>query len=185
MTENETGDTTSLEKVSEDLFTFAFDGQDVNMLMDQLPQQSNVERNAVEYELRILKIVSVGWCLSYYIEDIHLKTELTNLYWKGVCEFSRNISTTTGQLIGQNIDYFEILKNRLDGYIASLQSQPKAPEPAVVVGPAFAENCGNKDEVYAVLVGSRMFVSVLARIKKYLIDLQIVEEMAPKRHQPN
>jgi len=71
-------------------------------------------------------------------------------------------------MIGQNIDYFQELRNRLDTYVHALDEKPGAAEPAAVIGPEFARACGNVDDVYTVLTGSRMFIGAIGRVKAYL-----------------
>lgn len=78
--------------------------------MDRLPEEADIKRVTVEYELPILKIIAVGWSLSYYLENSPQKTALLELYWNSVNEFSRGISTTTEYMMGQNIDYFQVME---------------------------------------------------------------------------
>ena len=157
-----------IEQAAEDLFNYAIDRQDVKWLMDNLAEEADVKRTAVEYELPILKIISVGWCLSYYLPGSAQKDELSNLYWTAINDFSKDLSTTTEMMTGQKIDYFEILKERLDKYIKALEKQPDVQDPAAVIGPEFAGACGNADDIFAFMTGSKMFMSVIARVKEYL-----------------
>ena len=122
-----------LEKTGDDLLDFAVDREDVKWLMDRLPEEADIKRVTVEYELQILKIIGVGWSLSYYLENSPPKTALLEKYWEAINEFSQGISTTTEYMIGQNIDYFQILKDRLDMYVAALEKHPDAPEPALTL----------------------------------------------------
>ena len=162
-----------IEKVGEDLFNFAVDREDVKTFMAILPKDADIKRSTVEYELQILKIISVGWSLSYYLESSPQKSQLAELYWKAIQEFSQNISATTGLMIGQDIDYFQILKDRLDMYVDAMDQKPDAPEPAVVIGPEFARTCGNVDDVYTVIAGSRMFITVIRNVKQYLEAIKL------------
>jgi len=50
------------KKAGEDLFNFAIDREDAKMLMAHLPEEADIKRSTVEYELQILKIISIGWC---------------------------------------------------------------------------------------------------------------------------
>ena len=159
---------TELEKAAADLLEFAVDREDVKWLMARLPQEADIKRVTVEYELQILKIISVGWSLSYYLENSPQKTELLEKYWGAINEFSQGISTTTEYMIGQNIDYFQILKDRLDKYVTALSKNPDAPEPALVIGPEFARICGNVDDIFTFMTGSKMFISTTSKVKQYL-----------------
>ena len=157
-----------LEKAATDLLDFAVDREDVKWLMGQLPAETDIKRVTVEYELQILKIIGVGWSLSYYLENSPQKTELLEKYWEAINELSQGISTTTEYMIGQNIDYFQILKDRLDMYVTALSKNPDAPEPALVIGPEFARICGNVDDIFTFMTGSKMFISTINKVKAYL-----------------
>jgi len=161
------------KKAGEDLFNFAIDREDVKMLMARLPEEADIKRSTVEYELQILKIISIGWCISYYLENGAQKNQILEGYWQAVHEFSQSISTTTGLMIGNNIDYFKILKERLDMYVAAMTQKPDAPEPAVVIGPEFARTCGNMDDIFTVMTGSRMFIATIGSVKKYLDTIKL------------
>ena len=162
-----------LEKAGADLLDFAVDRDDVKWLMDRLPQEADIKRVTVEYELQILKIIGVGWSLSYYLANSPQKTELLEKYWEAINEFSRGISTTTEYMIGQNIDYFQIIKDRLDMYVAVLSKNPDAPEPARVIGPEFAGICGNVDDIFTFMTGSKMFISTINKVKAYLEAIRL------------
>lgn len=162
-----------IEKAGADLFNFAIDREDVKTLMVHLTDAADINRTAVEYELQILKIISVGWSLSYYLENCPQKDRLVELYWKEIYEFSQSISSTSGLMIGHDIDYFQILKERLDTYVAALAEKADAPEPVVVIGPEFARICGNVDDVFTVMAGSRMFMATTGSVKEYLEALKL------------
>jgi hypothetical protein len=165
---------TGVEKAGEDLFNFAINREDVKTLMAHLPEEADIKRGTVEYELQILKIISIGWSISYYLENRVHKNRLLERYWKAVHEFSQGISKTTGLMIGNDIDYFQILKERLDMYLAALTQKPDAPEPAVVIGPEFARTCGNMDDVFTVMTGSRMFIATIGCVKEYLETINLI-----------
>jgi hypothetical protein len=162
-----------LEKAGEDLLDFAVDRTDVNWLMDRLPEQADIKRITVEYELPLLKIIAVGWSLSYYLGNSPQKTALLELYWNAVNEFSRGISTTTEYMMGQQIDYFQIIKDRLQMYVAALEKHPDASEPAQVIGPEFARICGNGDDIFTFMTGSKMFISTINKVKEYLEAIKL------------
>ncbi|MBW2248563.1 MAG: hypothetical protein JRF62_15550 [Deltaproteobacteria bacterium] len=164
---------TGVEKAGEDLFSFAINREDIKTLMSYLPEKADINLGKVEYELQILKIISTGWSISYYLENGARKNQLLEGYWKAVHEFSQSISTTTGWMIGNNIDYFQILKERLDMYVAAMAQKPDAPEPAVVIGPEFARTCGNMDDAFTVMTGSKMFIATIGSVKEYLETIKL------------
>lgn len=77
-------------------------------------------------------------------------------------------------MAGTEIDYFQVLKDRLDLYVKALSNQGDASEPAAVIGPEFAENCGKRDDLFAFMAGSKMFVSTLSRVKEYFEKIQLI-----------
>jgi hypothetical protein len=157
-----------IEQAGEDLFNYAVDREDLKSLLAYLPDEAQVEREKVEYELGILRIISVGWSISYYLENSPYKKRLAELYWAAIQEFSRSLSSNAALMIGQHIDYFEILKERLNCYVDAMREKPEASAPAVVIGPEFARVCGDVDDVYTVMTGTRMFIAALGGVKEYL-----------------
>jgi hypothetical protein len=164
---------TELEKTAADLLEFAVDREDVKWLMDRLPEEADIKRVTVEYELQILKIIGVGWSLSYYLENSHQKAALLELYWNSINEFSQDLSTATEYMIGQHVDYFHILKDRLNIYVDALEKHPDAAEPALVIAPEFARTCGNVDDIFTFMTGSKMFISTINRVKEYLETIKL------------
>ena len=162
-----------IEKVCDDLFNYAIEREDVRWLMSRLPDEAEVNRATVEYELPILRMISVGWSLSYYLASSHQKDELSNLYWTAINDFSKDLSETTEMMTGQKIDYFNILKERLDVYVNALEQQPEAQDPATVIGHEFASACGNADDIFTFMTGSKMFMSAVGRVKEYLEAIKL------------
>lgn len=158
----------ALETAGEELFNYAIDREDIKWLMERLPPEAEVKPAAVEYELAILKIISVGWSISYHMEKNPDKEPLLTLFWGAVQEFSKNLSETTELMIGQEIDYFQVLRERLDRYVAAMEQRDEAEGPAPVVGVKFAAQCGNKNDIFAFMTGSKLFMSVVARVRQYL-----------------
>ena len=171
---NSEGNKSKIEKVRDDLFNFAIDREDIKWLMERLPKEANIKRSKVEYELQILKIISIGWSISYYMENNPHKNPLLEHFWLAIYEFSRNLSTTTELMIGKDIDYFQTLQERLDMYVNAMSQYPEAPEPSAIIGPEFARTCGNADDIFTFMTGSKMFLSITNQIKEYLekIDLK-------------
>jgi hypothetical protein len=158
-----------IEQAGEDLFDFAIDREDVKYLLTQLSMQTAAKPSTVEYELQILKIASVGWSISYLMDGTpKQKAQLLELFWQAVNVYSSDLSQTTGLMIGQDIDYFEILKARLDFYVNAMSESTDTADPTMVIGPAFAEQCGTADDIYASLAGAKMFNTAMNRVRRYL-----------------
>jgi hypothetical protein len=115
-----------------------------------------------------LKIISVGWSLSYALPAGDLKGEITTRFWQAVQAFSESLSSTTELLIQQDVDFFAVVKDRFDTYLEKMKQNVNAPEPAVVIGPEFARCCGDDGNAHTVMAGSRMFVGTVNEVKSYL-----------------
>ena len=165
---------TVIEQAVEDLFNYAVERDDIKWLMAQLPRETEVKPTSVEYELQILKIVGVGWGISYYVQGTpKRKSTMMASYWRSINDFSKQLSETTGLMIGQDIDYFEILKERLDLYVKAMEADPEATDPAVLIGPVFAKQCGKADDLFASMTGTKLFANTIARVRQYLEAVKI------------
>ena len=162
-----------IEQAARDLFNFAIDRTDIKEILGGLHDQADINRNTVEYELPLLKIITVGWSISYFIHHGPYKNEVSEIFWNAVREFAMGISETTGLMTGTDIDYFQMLKERLDMYVDAMNENPEAPEPAVVIGPEFAGACGNREDVFTVMTGSRMFIATAGSVKSYLEEMKL------------
>jgi len=159
-----------------DLFNYAIDREDVKWLLARLHPEAQVQRTTVEYELQLLKIVSVGWSIAYNLEHSPHKAPLLEGYWQAVRNYAQELSHTTGLMTGQDIDYFATLKARLDHYLAAMTRAPAGSEPAASIGPRFAELCGNRDDLHAFMAGSKMFTSAVGRVCHYLAGVPFKQE---------
>lgn len=157
------------QKVAEDLFTFAIDRQDIKWTLDHLPHDPNLNRPGIDYELQILKLIFVGWGVTYLLADSAFKAPLQSAYWEAVREFSDRLSNTSGLLTGKEIDYFGILKARLDTYLEAMPAGgPQDGEPGRTIGATFARICGRDDDPAIVMAAARMFTHSLSIVNEYL-----------------
>jgi len=172
--ENSEKEKSGIEKAGEDLFNFAIDREDLKSIMALLPEEADIKRETVEYELQILKFISTGWSIAYFLKDSPHKDRLAQLYWETVYRYCIGISEATDLMIGQKVDYFQIVRERLAMYIDAMKARPDAPEPASIMGPEFARTCGNADDVFTVMAGSRMFKATVAGVRKYLEKVRML-----------
>jgi uncharacterized linocin/CFP29 family protein len=124
----------------------------------------------VEYELGILKILSVGWGISFFMAASDKnKLPVTESFWEMVQEISKNISSLTQTTTGTQIDYFNILKERLDIYVKGMKkNNGQQSNPSSVMGPIFARICKTPDNAMAILTGTKMFTLTLGAVKEYI-----------------
>lgn len=150
------------------LFDYALDREDIKWLLAGMPEDAGIETNTVEYELHLLKIVSVGWAVSFYIRDQELKNSVLEPYWRAIHEFADDLSRGTQLLIGKEVNYFKALRSRLDAYVQSLAGLAADAAPVQAIGPKFALYCGDAGNPFAVLIGSKMFTACLANVRTFL-----------------
>jgi hypothetical protein len=68
MTENEnTPD--DIARAGEQLFQYAIDRGDMNTILDGLPLAAPEKRGNWEYEIQLLRIISVGWAIAFFLAD--------------------------------------------------------------------------------------------------------------------
>ncbi|MFC1843834.1 hypothetical protein ACFLZ5_03510 [Thermodesulfobacteriota bacterium] len=173
MGKNRKENKSTVEIAGEDLFNFAIDREDIKTFIAHLPKETECKPATVEYELQLLKIIITGWSISFYLQDYSQKDQLAEIYWKLIHEFSRTLSETSQLMTGQDINYFQVLKDRLDMYVSALTEKPESTEPVAVIGPEFSRVCGKADDVFATLTGSRMFILTVSSVKEYLESAEL------------
>ena len=158
------------QDLAKNLATFAIDRTDLKALLSALPQDHGLNKTAIEYELGILKILSVGWGLSFFMAASDKnKAPVSQSFWEIIREISQNISTLTETTTGKQINYFGILKERLDTYLEKMQvNSRQTTDPTNIIGPMFADACGCSGNAIAILTGTKMFTLTLGAVKEYL-----------------
>jgi hypothetical protein len=159
----------TIARASEHLFQYAIDRGDMHMILNALPPAVDEKRVALEYEIQLLRIISVGWAIAFFLADNGLKTALGQHFWNCIQSFSGTLSASAALTVGSDIDYFDILKQRLDYYVDALDRAGEIPEPAMAIGPAFARVCGDKDDACTILAGSKMFAHTIDAVRDYLV----------------
>jgi hypothetical protein len=163
-----------VEELAINLSTYAIDREDLKALLQTIPEKNDLNMATVEYELQILRILSVGWAISFYMAQQPGKKRVSLLFWEEIRKVATKISTLLETTSGQAIDYFNILKQRLDLYVRAMQKNPDgSSEPTAVMGPAFAAACNAPHNPIAILVGTKMFTLCLGGVKSYLDSLEI------------
>lgn len=164
----------TIEQLASNLSTYAIDREDLKALLQTIPEKNDLNIGTIEYELQILRILSVGWAITFYMAQQPGKNRVSFLFWEDIRQVATKISTLLETTSGQAIDFFSILKERLDLYVRAMQTNPdEANEPTAVMGPAFAEACNSPDNPIAILVGTKMFTLCLGGVKSYLDCLEI------------
>ena len=162
------------ERIKSDLVDFAVDREEIKYLLARWPDEAPIKPSRVDYELQILKIIAVGWSLSYYLQQHPAKEPLQELFWRAIQELAAGLSETTGLMIGQQIDYFAMIKERLEHYVSAMSRQSGEVDPSQVVAPDIAELCGDSDDLFALLAGGKMINNTRIRVRQYLEAVKLV-----------
>lgn len=72
----------SVEKFGENLAAFAINRDDLKMLLTTVPDSEKSRLTTIEYELQILKILSVGWGIAFYMKEGEKKQSVTTIFWQ-------------------------------------------------------------------------------------------------------
>jgi len=158
------------EQAGEQLFHFAIARSDMQAILEALPVESPTRRVTLEYEIQMLRIVTVGWAIAFFLAENGLGERLGGLYWGHVQSFSSTLSDSASLSAPTRIDYFDLLKQRLDGYVAALNGVEGGADPAMAIGPAFAQACGDRRDACACLAGSKMFAHTICAVREFLDD---------------
>ena len=169
--ESEQNEKGGLETMCKNLAEYAVDREDIKAMVQCLPKDQNINTVTLDYELQLLKIITVGWSLTVYMENHPQKLQAAELFWSMIRDFSKEISTVTELMIGHNVDYFNLLKERFDYYVSSLTKAVNNDDPASAIGPAFAESCKDKDNPFINLTGARIFTYSTQAVREYLDSL--------------
>ena len=161
-------DPPSIQEIGESLANFSLDRESVNYALSRLPDEPSINKVTIEYEIQLLKILSVGWAISYFMEEHPEKSQLIKKFWDVLFDFSKNLSSVTSLTIGKEVDYFKALKERVDIYLKALAEVPHIKDPAAVIGPAFAGLCENTDNIHVIMAGNRIFHLALDGVKRFL-----------------
>lgn len=163
---------TEAKTVSENLATFSVDRDDIVQVLATLPEDQGINKVTVEYELQLLKILTVGWSISYHMNKASKKEEISELFWYLIRDFSKNISEMTETTTGTSVDYFETIKERLNYYLSALEGG-SGNDPAALIGPRFSDVCKAGENVFVILAGARIFNGAVAAVKEYLDAVEI------------
>lgn len=158
----------NLDDSLEILVAVALDRNDIQQLIKGLPENDGISPVTMEYELQLLKIITVGWGIAYFLENAPEKTVVLEAFWNRINELSKNISAALAPTLGNEFDYFSILKERLDLYVTEMGKAADVSDPGIMVGPLFAKLCGEEAHDYLVVSGKAVFHLSLGDVKKYL-----------------
>ncbi|MEZ4525056.1 MAG: hypothetical protein R2941_03940 [Desulfobacterales bacterium] len=164
----------SAEKHSEYLFNYAITRDDLKQVLANLPKEAEVSPVTMEYEIQLLKILSVGWGISFFMGQHPEKEKTAQMFWNAVHHFCQGISGMTAAHSGKEIDYFSILRQRVDIYVGALNAFSDVQDPALVIGPTFAKLCGSEEDLYAIVSGKKIFNQAIRGVREYLTSVQII-----------
>ena len=157
-----------IDTAADHLATYAFDKGGLTAILSRIPATEGVGRVGLEYEAQLLKIITVGWGISYFMDGRGEKQALVEATWNGIQTFSQNLDSVTHLMTGTQIDYFQIVRQRLDTYLTALRLEPGATDPVAVFGPAYARCCGQAANVHVIMAGNHVFAGTLEAVREYL-----------------
>lgn len=158
----------TLGNICRNLAEYAVNRDEIKELVKTLPQDQGINTVTLEYELQLLKVVTIGWSISVYMIS-HPGKELFEIkFWELIREFSSNISNVTSLMLGHDIDYFDLLKQRFNTYLTAMEKSDSNADPASAAGPCFAEICGENDNPFVIITAARLFNYSIRATKEYL-----------------
>jgi len=149
------------------LFNYSVKREDLKELADSIIDNSTLSEQTILYELQILKIISTGVSINYLIKTPEAKNKISEYYWKYILDFSASVTEATKEYSNVELNYFDVIKEKLDFYLKELNQNKSAAEPASVIGPSFAHQCGDDSDTFAVMAGAKLFKSVIGGLSKF------------------
>ena len=83
----------TVEEASHNLLNFSVNREALARALEYFPYGEDVNPVTIEYELQVLRIVSVGWGVAFFMEEHPKKEALTETFWNGVQAFAGAISS--------------------------------------------------------------------------------------------
>ncbi|MDY0131309.1 MAG: hypothetical protein RBR53_01445 [Desulforegulaceae bacterium] len=154
-------------QIANSLFSYSVSRDDLKTLAKEIIENTDAEEQTLLYELQILKIITTGVSINYLIKSLEKKNEISKFYWEYILEFSKSVTEAAKSYSNVDIDYFKVIKDKLDYYLEKLSENKNAPEPASVIGPAFATQCSMEENVFTILGGAKLYKGVMAGLKAY------------------
>lgn len=166
----------SIEEAGRRLARLALDRDDLNRFSTAMPDSEESLRVTVTYEMPLLRIVTVGWAIAYYLADWPEKDAVHQAYWSAVEAFSQELSEVSAMMVGESIGYFDVVRNRADTYITAMAGAGQGDDPTSVIGPEFARACNAMDDVHVIMAGNRVFQSALLGTRAFLDAVTLTNE---------
>ncbi len=166
----ETDDNAAAREAAHRLLNIAVNQRETKADIAGLAAEEAINWIAVEYEMQLLRIVSVGWALAYFSGGRSDSERLSEAYWEGVQVYCSAVSSMTEPVLGSGADYFGTVRQRFDHYLQVMTHFADAADPARVIGPTFAKLCGCQDSGELISLGRRVFARCLARVQERLLS---------------
>ncbi len=153
--------------ISNNLFNYAIDRKEMQLVLNNLPESVENNRNILEYELQLLRILAVGWAIAFFMFEKPGKDVVLESFWEKIRDFSDQLSSTVALTSATNVNYFDVLKIRTNIYVNSIASAAGL-EPIAIVGPVFARVCSLEGDACVILLGAKLFRSTIDAVRDYL-----------------
>ncbi|MGD8366587.1 MAG: hypothetical protein PVG78_03010 [Desulfobacterales bacterium] len=160
----------SAKQLSHRLLNIAVNQRETKADISGVQSKAAVNWVAVEYEMQMMRIVAVGWAISYFSSEAAAPENLSETFWEGVGVYCAAVSSMTAPVLGSGSDYFGTVRQRLDHYVQVMAHFPDVADPARVIGPTFAKLCGCGENADVISLGRRVFSRCLARVQEQLLS---------------
>jgi hypothetical protein len=164
------GKRTETRQAAHRLLNIAVNQRETKADISGVQSEEAVNWVAVEYEMQLMRIVAVGWAISYFSSETAAPESLAETFWEGVRAYCSAVSSMTEPVLGSGADYFGTVRQRLDHYVQVMSHFPDAADPARVIGPTFAKLCGCGENAEVIALGRRVFNRCLARVQEQLLN---------------
>ncbi len=67
----------------------------------------------------------------------------------------------------------QVVMNLCTNAVQAMEGNPQAADPAAVIGPVFAGFCGDGDDIFAAMAGTKIFANTVARVRQYFETVKL------------
>ena len=164
-----TAESSAHSRIAAPLVAYALETRELVPLIENAPVREAFRAETLEYELRLLKIVSAGWAITFLLEGHEEKSRVSEAFWTEIGHIATSIDTQS-KALGTEIRYFDEVRSRFDDYLGWIRKAGDK-DPAFAVGFRLAERCGVPDDAYPVVCARKVFNGSIGSIRSFLWEV--------------
>lgn len=155
------------QEIGKRLVGFALDPADIEAATDELSPALSVDRIAVVYELRFLRVFAVDFGITLGLQGRQKEKEIVSAF------YFRTLDSFIGDLPVELKDRFEKeMEGKFDSYGLILKANA-ADDPYSALGKLFSNHCGMTGNNELAEYGKEQFIATANGVSEFLKDIEL------------